>query len=82
MYGQNHLPVGSYCLYSDEVSFSCYSENYGRYLWVNFFQFHICSNPVLTGPPISLCLSTTFQSNNQFFDPLTQSLCEELLCQN
>jgi hypothetical protein len=77
---QYNLPLGSYFLYSDEVSFSLCRENLSRLLWVNFFQFYICSNSVFKSPPISLCLSTSYPVNYLFFYSPTQTLCEEILC--
>ena len=82
MYGSYSSPLSECFLVVKEVSFSHKRENYGRLLWVNFFQFYICSNPVFTRPPISLCLSATSQSKHLFFDPPTQTLCEEYLCLN
>ena len=82
MYGLYSPTIDNCLLVEKEVSFSLSRENFGRVLWVNFLQFYICSNPVFKSPPISLCLSTTFQSKSPFFDPPTQTLYEEILCQN
>jgi hypothetical protein len=82
MYGSYSSPLSEYFLVVKEISFSHSRENYGRVLWVNFFQFNICSNTVFTRPPISLCLPTSSEVNYPFFEPPTQTLCEEILCQN
>jgi hypothetical protein len=50
--------------------------------WTEFLMSLIISNPVFTRPPISLCLASSSQSKNPFYDPPTQTLCEELLCLN
>lgn len=80
MYGQNSPPLGEYFLVPKEVSFSRSRENFNCLFRVNFLQFQFYSNPVFTRPPISLCLSIIFLPNRSFFDPPTQTLCEEILC--
>ena len=49
------------------------------------FWFVILSSPLISnqfdlGLAITLCLPETFNSKYLFFDPPTQTLCEEILC--
>gem|GEM_PF-5289996 len=46
----------------------------------NFLSSLFISYPGFTGPPIFLCLPETFHSKYLFFNPSTQTLCEEILC--
>lgn len=69
-------------LLSETVSSSRSNENYIDCDAVNFLLSLVIGNRFDLGSPISLCLSATFLPNRSFFDPPTQTLCEEILCLN
>ena len=65
---------------SKEVALSLEREN-KTFSWVGSFLSSLgITDPVSMVPPTALCLSKTFPTKSSFFDPSTQTLCEEILC--
>ncbi len=67
-------------LSSETVSSFRSNENYIDCATVNFLLSLVIGNCYDLGSPTFLCLSITFLPNHSFFDPPTQTLCEEILC--
>lgn len=63
-----------------EVSFSQTRENETYRSVCNFLLSLIISASFDLGSRISLCLPKSFLPKYLFFDPSTQTLCEEILC--
>lgn len=74
--------VCSFCnpLICKEVRFSHTREIETYLLVCNFLSSLIISVCFDLGPLISLCLPKSFLPKYLFFDPSTQTSCEEILC--
>lgn len=80
MYGWSIVSCHYNLITFKEVSYTHEREN-KTFSWVgSFLSSLFISDPGSKGPPIFLCLSATLPSNYLFFDPSTQTLCEEILC--
>ena len=80
MYGR-----GIVCSFYNSVTFKEVAVSHERenqtFSWVGSFLSSLgITDPVSMVPPTALCLSKTFPTKSSFFDPSTQTLCEEILC--